>query len=205
MTQPAIPRPRKAPVQARSAATVEAILEAAAHILESEGFEGYTTNAITKRAGVSIGSLYQYFPNKDAVTAALVMADAARLHDDVHAAAEATAGEDFQAQLNALIDVVVAHQLDRPDLARLIDVEERRLATDPALAAKDASVLVLIRDLLVAQQIRLPFDLDSVARDLFGMVHGMCDFAGDHGETDPAQLKARIRHAVLSYLGVPAS
>jgi AcrR family transcriptional regulator len=205
MTQPAIPRPRKAPVQARSAATVEAILEAAAHILESEGFDGYTTNAIAKRAGVSIGSLYQYFPNKDAVTAALVMADAARLHDDVHAAAEATAGEDFQAQLNALIDVVVAHQLDRPDLARLIDVEERRLATDPALAAKDASVLVLIRDLLVAHRIRLPFDLDSVARDLFGMVHGMCDFAGDHGETDPAQLKARIRHAVLSYLGVPAS
>lgn len=205
MTQPAIPRPRKAPVQARSAATVEAILEAAAHILESEGFEGYTTNAIAKRAGVSIGSLYQYFPNKDAVTAALVMADAARLHDDVHAAAEATAGEDFQAQLNALIDVVVAHQLDRPDLARLIDVEERRLATDPALAAKDASVLVLIRDLLVAHRIRLPFDLDSVARDLFGMVHGMCDFAGDHGETDPTQLKARIRHAVLSYLGVPAS
>ncbi|MEO1964805.1 TetR/AcrR family transcriptional regulator [Hyphomonas sp.] len=205
MTQPAIPRPRKAPVQARSAATVEAILEAAAQILESEGFDGYTTNAIAKRAGVSIGSLYQYFPNKDAVTAALVMADAARLHDDVHAAAEATAGEDFQAQLNALIDVVVAHQLDRPDLARLIDVEERRLATDPALVAKDASVLVLIRDLLVAQQIRLPFDLDSVARDLFGMVHGMCDFAGDHGETDPAQLKARIRHAVLSYLGFPAS
>ncbi|KCZ89007.1 TetR/AcrR family transcriptional regulator [Hyphomonas jannaschiana] len=205
MTQPAIPRPRKAPVQARSAATVEAILEAAAHILENEGFDGYTTNAIARRAGVSIGSLYQYFPNKDAVTAALVMADAARLHDDVHAAAEATAGEDFQAQLNALIDVVVAHQLDRPDLARLIDVEERRLATDPALAAKDASVLVLIRDLLVAHRIRLPFDLDSVARDLFGMVHGMCDFAGDHGETDPAQLKARIRHAVLSYLGVPAS
>ncbi|WP_375208799.1 TetR/AcrR family transcriptional regulator [Hyphomonas jannaschiana] len=205
MTQPAIPRPRKAPVQARSAATVEAILEAAAHILESEGFDGYTTNAIARRAGVSIGSLYQYFPNKDAVTAALVMADAARLHDDVHAAAEATAGEDFQAQLNALIDVVVAHQLDRPDLARLIDVEERRLATDPALAAKDASVLVLIRDLLVAHRIRLPFDLDSVARDLFGMVHGMCDFAGDHGETDPTQLKARIRHAVLSYLGVPAS
>lgn len=205
MTQPAIPRPRKAPVQARSAATVEAILEAAAHILENEGFEGYTTNAIARRAGVSIGSLYQYFPNKDAVTAALVMADGARLHDDVHAAAEATAGEDFKVQLNALIDIVVAHQLDRPDLARLIDVEERRLATDPALAAKDASVLVLVRDLLVAHRIRLPFDLDSVARDLFGMVHGMCDLAGDHGETDPAQLKARIRHAVLSYLGVPAS
>jgi hypothetical protein len=108
-------------------------------------------------------------------------------------------------QLNALIDVVVAHQLDRPALARLIDVEEHRLATDPELEAKHASVLALIRELLVANRIDLPFDLDVVAKDLFGMVHGMCDFAGDYGETDPDQLKARIRHAVLSYLGVPAS
>ena len=106
MTQTTIPKPRKSPVQARSAATVDAILEAAARILESEGFEGYTTNAIAKRAGVSIGSLYQYFPNKDAVTAALVMADAMQLHDNVYAAAEATAGQDFRMQLNALIDVV---------------------------------------------------------------------------------------------------
>ncbi|MEZ5999259.1 TetR/AcrR family transcriptional regulator [Hyphomonas sp.] len=205
MTQTTIPRPRKSPVQARSAATVDAILEAAARILESEGFEGYTTNAIAKRAGVSIGSLYQYFPNKDAVTAALVMADAMQLHDNVYAAAEATAGQDFGVQLNALIDVVVAHQLDRPALARLIDVEEHRLASDPELEAKHASVLALIRELLMANRIDLPFDLDVVAKDLFGMVHGMCDFAGDYGETNPGQLKARIRHAVLSYLGVPAS
>ncbi len=205
MTQNSLPKPRKSPVQARSAATVEAILEAAARILESEGFEGYTTNAIAKRAGVSIGSLYQYFPNKDAVTAALVMADAVQLHDDVYAAAEVTAGEDFREQLKALIDVVVAHQLDRPVLARLIDVEERRLAADPALEAKHASVLRLVRDLLAAHRIGLPFDLDSVAKDLFAIVHGMCDFAGDYGETDPDQLKARIRHAILSYLGVPAS
>ncbi|MCA8900002.1 MAG: TetR/AcrR family transcriptional regulator [Hyphomonas sp.] len=201
MTQITIPQPRKSPVQARSTATVDAILEAAARILESEGFEGYTTNAIAKRAGVSIGSLYQYFPNKDAVTAALVMADAMRLHDEFHEAAEATRGKEFRVQLNALIDVVVAHQLDRPALARLIDVEEHRLAADPGLQAKHESVLALIRDLLVANKVDLPFDLDAVAKDLFGMVHGMCDLAGDYGETDPDHLKARIRHAVLSYLG----
>jgi AcrR family transcriptional regulator len=53
--------PRKQPAQPRSSRTVGVILEAAAHILEQQGFEGYTTNSIAERAGVSIGSLYQYY------------------------------------------------------------------------------------------------------------------------------------------------
>ncbi len=63
--------PRKAPRQPRSRATVDAILLAAAHILKTEGFERANTNRIAERAGVSIGSLYQYFPNKQAVVAEL--------------------------------------------------------------------------------------------------------------------------------------
>jgi AcrR family transcriptional regulator len=62
---------RKRPRQARARATVDVILGAAAHILESEGFEVATTNRIAERAGVSIGSLYQYFPDKHAVFAEL--------------------------------------------------------------------------------------------------------------------------------------
>jgi len=54
--------PRKSPAQARSAATVGVILEAAARILEERGFEAYTTNEIARRAGVGVGSLYKYFP-----------------------------------------------------------------------------------------------------------------------------------------------
>ena len=68
--------PRKAPAQARSTATVAAILEAAARILETDGLAGYSTNAIARRAGVSVGSLYQYFPGKDAITRALILARA---------------------------------------------------------------------------------------------------------------------------------
>ena len=63
--------PRKTPRQPRARATVDAILVAAAHILKTQGFERATTNRIAERAGVSIGSLYQYFPNKQAVIAAL--------------------------------------------------------------------------------------------------------------------------------------
>ena len=62
--------PRKKPGQGRSIATVEAILEAAARILETRGFVGYNTNDIASVAGVSVGSLYQYFPIKAAISGA---------------------------------------------------------------------------------------------------------------------------------------
>lgn len=63
--------PRKIPAQARSRATVDAIIQAATYILAERGWEGFTTNAIAERAGVNIGSLYQFFPNKQAVIAEL--------------------------------------------------------------------------------------------------------------------------------------
>src|ERR1700704_3271428 len=64
--------PRKRPRQHRSKATVDAILEATARVLIKHGFDGLTTNAAAAAAGVSIGSLYQYFPNKEALVAALL-------------------------------------------------------------------------------------------------------------------------------------
>lgn len=63
--------PRKAPRQSRSLGTVKAILDATARILVERGFAAVTTNAVAERAGVSVGSLYQYFPNKDALVTAL--------------------------------------------------------------------------------------------------------------------------------------
>jgi AcrR family transcriptional regulator len=59
--------PRRQPVQARSTQVVAAILKAAVHVLEREGAQRFTTIRVAKAAGVSIGSLYQYFPNKHAI------------------------------------------------------------------------------------------------------------------------------------------
>jgi AcrR family transcriptional regulator len=64
-------RPRKQPRQARSRETVHAILRAAAQVFAAQGYAGATTNHIAARAGVSIGSLYEYFPSKDALLVAL--------------------------------------------------------------------------------------------------------------------------------------
>jgi AcrR family transcriptional regulator len=65
------PRVRHAPIQQRARATVDAIIEAAGQLLVTQGRSALTTNAVAERAGVSIGSLYQYFPNKDAIFEAL--------------------------------------------------------------------------------------------------------------------------------------
>ncbi|HEU4533224.1 MAG TPA: TetR/AcrR family transcriptional regulator [Polyangiaceae bacterium] len=63
--------PRKAPTQARSHATVEAILQATARLLVKEGYDRLSTNRVAAAAGVSVGSLYQYFPGKESLLAAL--------------------------------------------------------------------------------------------------------------------------------------
>ncbi|MGA9236972.1 MAG: TetR/AcrR family transcriptional regulator [Desulfobacterales bacterium] len=64
--------PRKQPVQHRSKATVDVILVAAAQVFEAHGYAAGTTNRIAERAGVSIGTLYQYFPSKEAIAVALL-------------------------------------------------------------------------------------------------------------------------------------
>jgi AcrR family transcriptional regulator len=71
--------PRKMPVQPRAQETVVAILDATAHILVHDGMARLSTNRVAERAGVSIGSLYQYFPSKDA----LILALAERHHQTV--------------------------------------------------------------------------------------------------------------------------
>ncbi|MGY6252744.1 TetR/AcrR family transcriptional regulator [Paraburkholderia caledonica] len=64
-------KPRKVPQQSRAQQTVATILEAAALVLEVKGSDGLNTNLVAQRAGVSVGTLYQYFPNKDALIVAL--------------------------------------------------------------------------------------------------------------------------------------
>jgi AcrR family transcriptional regulator len=63
--------PRKEPTQERSRAVCDAILESAARVFDSSGYDGTTTNRVAELAGVSVGSMYQYYPNKDALLTAL--------------------------------------------------------------------------------------------------------------------------------------
>ena len=75
--------PRKRPRQARAVATVTAILDAAARILTEHGYAAASTNRIAERAGVSIGSLYEYFPGKEAIFAELRRREGAKAYREL--------------------------------------------------------------------------------------------------------------------------
>jgi AcrR family transcriptional regulator len=102
---------RKEPRQARSRATVEAIVEAGARVLAQQGWNGFTTNETARVAGVSIGSLYQYFPDK----LALVEAVRRRHFDDVLTVMRAatdrniTLAQRIETLVRGMIDVHRAH------------------------------------------------------------------------------------------------
>jgi len=188
--------PRKAAVQARSARTVEAIIEGAARILETLGFEGYTTNAIAKRAGVSIGSLYQYFPNKAAITLALIAREGAILAGDLR---QADRIEDGREALERMIEAAVGHQLRRPVLARLLDIEEGRLAVDgdPVVAA---DLRGRLQSALERASFESPVASETAALDLIGMARGITDMARYQPGLKAVDLRARLRRAVFGYL-----
>ncbi len=124
----------------RSEESVASIVEAAAQILESEGFEGFNTNAVARRAGVSIGSLYQYFPGKDALTVALIQRETKRFYDDMAVALTQRSGK---AALEYLIGAAVRQQLQRPMLARSRDIEEGRTAWRCRHSTRDGRRLLL--------------------------------------------------------------
>jgi len=113
-------KPRKSASQERSRATVDALIEATARILVSDGFDKASTNRIAEVAGVSVGSLYQYFPSKEA----LVIAVAERHHRDImKVVRRALADLDslpVEEAVRRLVGVAIeAHRVD-PDLHRVL-------------------------------------------------------------------------------------
>jgi AcrR family transcriptional regulator len=189
-------QPRKRPAQARSAETVAVILTAAAHILEKDGYGQFSTNAIAKRAGVSIGSLYQYFPGKDAITIALIQQEGARV---VGAIQEASLIDNWQDALRAMIEVASRHQMARPALARILDVEESRLQPENGTAEIAAIVeAVLKRGLSDA----MPIDHRTLAIDIVAIARGVADMAAEQDDVSLDELRHRLHCAVFGYLAL---
>ena len=113
-------RPRKTPRQVRAELTRERILTAAAHVFTEHGYAAGTTNRIAERARISIGSLYQYFPNKDAILVELLTK---HLDDGIaatraHLAAQQPAT--VEEALRGLVRTAIENHLDDPKLLRVM-------------------------------------------------------------------------------------
>ena len=194
-------RPRKLPRQARARHTVVAIIEACARILEEQGHGGFTTNGVAELAGVSIGTLYQYFPDKDALLGALIARETTLLVEEAEASCSMAGGEQA---LNALIVAAVRHQVRRPRLARLLDFEEARLPLDTGTQLVRTRFMAILTEILARPDLPTQSNMAAATGDVAAIMRGMIDAAGEPGEHGREELVARVRRAVLGYLSMPA-
>ena len=115
-------KPRKLPVQERSKDTVGVILEAAAHVFVEKGYAAGTTNHIAQKAGVSIGSLYQYFPNKDAILVSLAEQHLESAKGEIgEILSEAAAGDtSIISLIRRIVEATIRMHMRAPRLHRVI-------------------------------------------------------------------------------------
>jgi AcrR family transcriptional regulator len=154
---------------------VEAILEAAAQVFERHGYAQGTTNRIAERAGISIGSLYQYFPNKDAILVELVRRHLAEGTVELGSHVERLhAGEALEAVLPDVVAAMVALHDRTPRLHRVLFEETPlpKLVRSELQSAERALLGVLASSLESAEEIECR-DPRLTARILLGAIEGL--------------------------------
>lgn len=192
-----LPKLRRTPLQKRSAETVAIILEAAARILEERDFDGFNTNAVAERAGVSIGSLYQYFRGKDALLSGLIEREVAPLlavGDDLQQ------HHTFRAALRSYIKGSIRHQMKRPKLARLIDVAEKREAFKGQVSGTISRLQICMEKILAWPGAPMVANKRVAADDLLAIIRALVDAAGEREEPESNELLKRTEGAVWGYL-----
>ena len=198
--------PRKRPRQDRAKATVETILEATARVLVREGFDGLTTNAVAEAAGVSIGSLYQYFPNKQALVAALIEQHLDEKSAHTFAELQRVATLPIPQAVRAMIELTIASYREDPGLKRVLIEQVPRVGRMAKIAALHEGLLAAVTALFVARQHEIDVkDPSTAAFILLSAIEAICQRAALF---EPARLRdpALIDEAtsmVTRYLGLP--
>jgi len=147
--------PRKRPLQARSKDTVDTILNATARILVKRGFDGLTTNAVAAQAGVSIGSLYQYFPNKEALVSALLDHHMTEMNAAMSVELARVATLPIAEAARAVIELTFrAHAID-PELHRVLTEQLPRIGRLAKLRQQDELTHRAVVALLIARRAEL--------------------------------------------------
>jgi AcrR family transcriptional regulator len=193
--------PRKQPRQARSAATVDIILEAATRVLSERSLAGFNTNRIAEVAGVSVGSVYQYFPNKASLVTALIERAQSALAEAIETSAEKTRGQALSAVLYGMIDVAIDHQFGNRILAAALDHEEQRLPLDHVLSAAQVRIINAVHQALSSTiELRTRPLPDSAAADCLTIAKAMIETEANVPVPDVLGLRQRIERAIRGYL-----
>lgn len=197
--------PRKRPRQTRSKATVDSILEATARVLIAEGFDGLTTNAVADAAGVSIGSLYQYFPNKEALVAAMIEHHLDTKNAVTMSELQRVATLPFAQAVRVMIELTIENYRKQPELKRVLIEQVPRVGRMAKAAALHAGTQQIIAALFKARQSEITVrDPDTAAFIVMSSIEAICQKAALF---QPARLRdpALVDEAtmmVTRYLGL---
>lgn len=200
--------PRKQPKQARAQETVEAILTAAARILKKDGFDKASTNRIAEAAGVSIGSLYQYFPSKEALVAALSDRHMTEMSDIIVEAGARILNQPLQHAVREVVELMLrAHAVD-PELHRvLMEGIPRAAILKKAHEVEEKAVAIARRYLEAHRKEIRPKNLDLAASIVVGTIEALTHYAVLHRPEmlDGDELVDEITELVVRYLGTAPS
>ncbi len=193
---------RKKPRQARSAVTVDAIFEATIQVLLVEGVHRLTTTRVAQRAGVSVGTMYQYFPHKQALLYALNERYLDRLAERVEETCSNLHGKSTADMVTALVAVYWHAKTERSDVTRVlyssaVELDNERLVE--AFASRmDRATSAMLITAPTANYANLELVNNTLLSVIFGTVRNVFE------RNMPAELQADIRSQLvamcLSYL-----
>ena len=166
-------QPRKTPVQARSAASVEAILEATVQVLLEHGKMKLTTTRVAERAGVSVGTLYQYFPNKSALLQALLQQKLNGVAAALEKVSEEMQGAPLAEMAEALVTAFIAAKFKHPEASVALyavaeDLEGKTIAREMQVRATKA-----IANMLRSSSEKVSGNPEVIAQTLQGAMSGV--------------------------------
>ncbi|MFY3002091.1 TetR/AcrR family transcriptional regulator [Achromobacter xylosoxidans] len=203
-----IPQPRKSPRQQRSQQTVDTILQATARVLAEHGYAGTNTNRIAETAGVSVGSLYQYFPNKNALIAALHDRHDKQMLALIDEVLDGNPAATLRERVAAIVAASLHAHLLEPALHRVLEREFPLFDQPRDHSRADQDIHRRMRHLLelhreeIAQQDR-ELATYVVLRIMESLVHAVA--LESPAGFDPRQLEGAVVDAVMGYLGTPTA
>ncbi|MCF8468485.1 MAG: TetR/AcrR family transcriptional regulator [Sneathiella sp.] len=162
-TTPDLLKPRKAPRQARSAATVDAIFDATIQVLLAEGSSRLTTTRVAERAGVSVGTMYQYFPHKKSLLYAMLQRQLAKLRDLIEAVCWRMEGRTLGEMSDGLVTAYLDAKTSNIEASRALYLVASGLDTDDLIADISQRVGTAITRLLASASDSAFGDIEAVS------------------------------------------
>lgn len=195
--------PRKLPRQDRSRVTVEAILEATTRILVEEGYDKANTNRIAERAGISIGSLYQYFPNKESLLAALMEQHATEMAELIETKLDRLFDSPLEIVIPEIVTAVIAAHAIDPRLHQVLSEEIPCSERSPQMQQADKRITELLRTYLDRwRDVIQPQNIDLTVFILSRTVDALCHAAVIEypNFVRDSQFEREVSNLLLSYL-----